>query len=262
MVRNTWGSFWNKSSAGKHPDTRHQQSLKDGAVLITDQRPPRSSDRFGTFRLPRAGLRLPQWRLVGWLACLPLACSGRATWLRPHSRSKGFIASLSLHPLCLGVAPSESQVFRFSGFLPSGKFPTRTRRPDARRCESWSYFPGLGAGACRHPTPGPLHPTSSRVAQSVPLRPDPSDPWGRGWGVPIAAGWVIGADSGAYTSLLRRHSNAQTCWLWAAMRTREMRPPVDFREPPMPCWEGSGQFSMHRRWQSRILLTGIVRSPQ
>lgn len=222
MVRNTWGSFWNKSSAGKHPDTRHQQSLKDGAVLITDQRPPRSKDRFGTFRVLRAGLRPPQWRLVGWLACLPLACSGRATWLRPHSRSKGFIASLSLRPLCLGVAPSASQVFRFSGFLPSEEFPTRTRRtrrtrrPGARRCESWSYFPGLGAGACRHPTPGPLHPTSSRVAQSVPLRPDPSDPWGRGWGVPIAAGWVIGADSGAYTSLLRRHSNAQTCWLWAA----------------------------------------------
>ena len=123
--------------------------LKDRLGSITDQSPPRSKDRFGTFRLPRAGLRLPQWRLVGWLACLPLACSGRATWLRPHSRSKGFIASLSLHPLCLGVAPSESQVFRFSGFLPSGKFPTRTRRPDARRCESWSYFPGLGAGMGR-----------------------------------------------------------------------------------------------------------------
>ena len=231
-------------------------------MLITDQRPPRSSDRFGTFRLPRAGLRLPQWRLVGWLACLPLACSGRATWLRPHIRSKGFIASLSLHPLCLGVAPSESQVFRFSGFLPSGKFPTRTRRPDARRCESWSYFPGLGAGACRHPTPGPLHPTSSRVAQSVPLRPDSGDPWGQDEAMPIAAGRARGADSGAYTNLSGRHSNAQICWSWAAMRTREMRPPVDFREPPMPCWEGSGQFSMHRRWQSRILLTGIARSPQ
>ena len=133
----------------KHLDAVHQENLKVRSGSITDQSPPRSKDRFGTFRLPRAGLRLPQWRLVGWLACLPLACSGRATWLRPHIRSKGFIASLSLRPLCLGAAPSESQVFRFSGFLPSGKLPTRTRRPDARRCESWSYFPGLGAGMGR-----------------------------------------------------------------------------------------------------------------